>query len=132
MALLSEQARAFLQERRFAVLATVNPDGSPQLTTMWFLLDGDDILMNTRVGRLKERNMRRDPRISICVEDGYRYLTVSGRVRLIEDQRIAQADIYRLAVRYNGEEEARKQMERFSKEQRISLRLPCERVIEYF
>jgi PPOX class probable F420-dependent enzyme len=132
VALLSEQARAFLQERRFAVLATVNPDGSPQLTTMWFLLDGDDILMNTRVGRLKERNMRRDPRISICVEDGYRYLTVSGRVRLIEDQRIAQADIYRLAVRYNGEEEARKQMERFSKEQRISLRLPCERVIEYF
>ena len=50
---LSEIARAFLQELRFAVLATINQDGTPQLTTMWYLLDVDDtILMNTKVGRL--------------------------------------------------------------------------------
>ena len=42
---LSEKARAFLQERRFAVLATINKNGSPQLTTMWYLLDGDTITL---------------------------------------------------------------------------------------
>ncbi len=56
---LSEKARAFLLERRFAVLGTINQHGSPQLTTMWFLLDGDFIMMNTKAGRTKERNMRR-------------------------------------------------------------------------
>ncbi len=65
---LSEKARAYLQELRFAVLATINHDGTPQLTTMWYLLEDDgSILMNTKVGRAKERNMRRDPRISICI-----------------------------------------------------------------
>ncbi len=128
---LSEKARAFLQERRFAVLATINKDGTPQLTTMWYLLEGDTIAMNTKVGRTKERNMRRDPRISVCFEDGYSYLTVSGTVEMIDDPKIAQHDIYRLAVRYDGEEAARQQMEeQFSKETRVTLRLKCERIID--
>ncbi|WP_376795682.1 PPOX class F420-dependent oxidoreductase [Thermogemmatispora sp.] len=132
MAGLSERARAFLQEKpRFGVLATVNADGSPHLTTMWFLLDGDEVLMNTRVGRVKERNMRRDPRVSLCIEDGYRYVTISGRVRLIDDPAIAQADIYRLARSYHDEDGARQQMEHFSKEQRVTVRLACEQVVEY-
>ncbi|WP_069801227.1 PPOX class F420-dependent oxidoreductase [Thermogemmatispora onikobensis] len=131
MAALSERARAFLQEKpRFGVLGTVNADGSPHLTTMWFLLDGDEILMNTKVGRVKERNMRRDPRVSLCVEDGYRYVTISGRVRFIEDPTTAQVDIYRLACYYDGEEQARLQMEHFSREQRVTVRLSCEQVLE--
>jgi PPOX class probable F420-dependent enzyme len=130
---LSEKARALLQERRFAVLGTINKDGSPQLTTMWYLLDGDVILMNTKAGRTKERNMRRDPRISVCIEDGYSYVTISGTVEMIDDLQVAQRDIYRLAVRYNGEEEARRQMEEeFSKETRVTLHLKLEHVIEHF
>src|SRR3989442_13097382 len=100
---LSPNARAFLEQRRFAVLATINKDGTPQLTTMWYLLEGDHIMMNTKAGRLKERNMRRDHRISICVEDGYSYVTISGTLEMIDDQEIAQRDIYRLAVRYDRE-----------------------------
>ena len=130
---LSEKARALLQERRFAVLGTINKDGSPQLTTMWYLLDGDVILMNTKAGRTKERNMRRDPRISVCIEDGYSYVTISGTVEMIDDPQVAQRDIYRLAVRYNGEEEAKRQMEeQFSKETRVTLHLKLEHVIEHF
>jgi PPOX class probable F420-dependent enzyme len=130
---LSEKARALLQERRFAVLGTINKDGSPQLTTMWYLLDGDVILMNTKAGRTKERNMRRDPRISVCIEDGYSYVTISGTVEMVDDPQIAQRDIYRLAVRYNGEEEARRQMEeQFSKETRVTLHLKLEHIIEHF
>ena len=130
---LSEKARSFLLERRFAVLGTINQDGSPQLTTMWFLLDGDFIMMNTKAGRTKERNMRRDPRISVCVPDGYSYVTISGTVEMIDDQQIAQRDIYRLAVRYDGEEEAKRQMEeKFSKETRVTLHLKLEHIIEHF
>jgi len=128
---LSAKARAFLQERRFAVLATINNDGSPQLTTMWYLFENDTILMNTKVGRTKERNMRRDPRISVCFEEGYSYLTISGTVEMIDDPQIAQHDIYRLAARYSGVEIAKQRVqEQFSKEQRVTLRLKCDHVIE--
>jgi len=128
---LSEKARAFLNEKRFAVLATINSNGTPQLTTMWYLLEGDTIVMNTKAGRIKERNMRRDPRIAICVEDGYNYVTISGTVEMIDDPEIAQRDIYRLAVRYDGEEAARQKVaDQFSKERRVTLHLKCEHVIE--
>ena len=131
VATLSEKARAFLNEKRFAVLATINSDGTPQLTTMWYLLEGDTIVMNTKAGRIKERNMRRDPRIAICVEDGYNYVTISGTVEMIDDPEIAQRDIYRLAVRYDGEEADRQKVaDQFSKERRITLHLKCEHVIE--
>lgn len=131
---LSEKARAFLREKRFAVLATLNRDGTPQLTTMWYLLENDGtILMNTKAGRLKERNMRRDPRISVCFEDNYNYLTIKGRVEMIDDPQISQRDIYRLSARYHGEEKAKKQMEnQFSREQRVTLRLEPESIVEYF
>jgi PPOX class probable F420-dependent enzyme len=130
---LSEKVRAFLQERRFAVLGTINSDGSPQLTTMWYLLEGDTIVMNTKAGRRKERNIRRNPHISICVPDEYSYVTISGTVEIIDDPKIAQHDIYRLAVRYDGEEAAKRQVEeQFSKESRVTLHLKCERVIEHW
>src|SRR5437660_10020286 len=131
---LSEKARAYLREKRFAVLATLNKDGMPQLTTMWYLLEDDGtILMNTKVGRVKERNMRRDPRISVCVAEAYNYITLSGKVEMIDDPEIAQRDIFRLSSRYHGEEKAKRQMEnQFSKEQRVTLRLKPEHIIEYF
>jgi PPOX class probable F420-dependent enzyme len=130
---LSDKARAFLEEKRFAVLATINRDGTPQLTTMWYELQGDEIMMNTADGRVKANNLRRDPRIAICLEDGYSYLTISGRVRLEADQAIAQADIQRLAERYHNPEKAAQMMrDQFSKQQRITLRLAIERVIEKF
>jgi len=130
---LSDKARAFLQEPRFAVLGTLNKDGTPQLTTMWYLLEGDTIMMNTKAARVKERNMRRDPRISICVPDGYDYVTIIGTVEMIDDPEIGQRDIHRLAVRYDGEESAKRQMEeKFSKQTRVTLHLKCEHVIEHW
>lgn len=130
---LSDQTRAFLAEKRFAVLATINKDGTPQLTTMWYLLEGDTIVMNTKVGRLKERNMRRDPRISVCFEDEYYYLTISGTVEMIDDPEIAQRDIARLAIRYDGEESGKRQVaNKFSKEERVTLHLKIEHMVEKF
>src|SRR4029078_10446434 len=114
---LSDQARAFLEAKRFAVLATINANGTPQLTTMWYELQGDGIMMNTKVGRTKEQNLRRDQRISICVEDGYRYVTRAATARLIDDQPTAQADIQRLAERYHPAEKAAQMVrDQFTKE----------------
>jgi PPOX class probable F420-dependent enzyme len=124
MSTLTPAIRSFLEEPRFAVLATVNPDGSPQQTVMWYLLEGDTIMMNTARGRRKDRNLLNDGRISICVEDGYRYVTISGQGELVETPDIAQADIRRLAVRYHGEAEAdRMVVEGFATQERITIRL---------
>src|SRR5262245_33667779 len=126
----SDAVRQFLQEKRFAVLATIGRDSVPQQTVMWYELRGDTIVMNTAAGRVKDAYLRRDPRASICVEDGYRFVTISGTVQMIEDHTTAQDDIYRLAVRYNGEETAARQVrESFSKQQRVTLYLSIERVI---
>lgn len=130
---LSEQARAFLAEKRFAVLATINQDGTPQLTVMWYDLDGDEILMNTAVSRHKDHNLRRDPRVSLCVEDGYNYVTLYGVARLTEDQATAQADIHRLARRYHPPQRADEMMQaQFSKQERLTIRMSIERVSTHF
>ena len=127
----SERARAFLQEKRFAVLATIQNDGTPQLTTMWYMLEGNTIVMNTKAGRFKEHNIRRDPRVAICWEDDYNYLSVNGIAEIIDDPQTTQQDIYRLAARYHGEEGARQQMqESFSQEQRVTFRITCDHIIE--
>jgi PPOX class probable F420-dependent enzyme len=102
--MLTESMRAFLEEPRFAVLATHMPDGRIQQTVMWYELRGDTIMMNTTRDRVKARNLRHDPRVSICVEDGYNYLTLEGRVsEVIDDPEIAVGDIYALARRYHGD-----------------------------
>ena len=98
---LTDAQRAFLEEPRFAVLATTMEDGRIQQTVMWYELRGDQIMMNTVPGRVKERNISRDPRVSVCVEDGYKFVTIQGRVvETIDDQDIAREDIVALARRY--------------------------------
>ena len=98
--ILTTAVRTFLDERRFATLATIAADGTPQLTVMWYLRRGDTIVFNTEAGRQKERNLRRDQRIALCVEDGYRYVSVNGIVEVIDGQAISHADIRELTARY--------------------------------
>lgn len=127
--MLSDAVRAFLSEPRFAVLATVGADGLPQQTVMWYELQGNEIMMNTAEGRVKAGNLRRDPRVSICFEDGYRYVTIAGTAELIDDQEQAQADIAALAVRYHGPEAAQSQIDTFRTQHRITLRVSIEHVV---
>ena len=121
---LSDDICRFLEQPHYAVLATVNADGTPQLTVVWYELQGDVVMMNTAAGRLKDRNLRRDPRAAVCVTaDGYG-VTFKGTVELIDDQEIAQADIHQLAVRYDGPESAdRQSRDQFGKEHRVTIRL---------
>jgi PPOX class probable F420-dependent enzyme len=130
---LTPDQRAFLEGRHFAVLGTTNASGAPHLTIMWYLLDGDEIVFNTKAGRTKQSNLQRDPRVSLLVyaDDGYQYMRIDGRVTTITDPEIAHRDIARLAVRYDGEEQAKKAIARFNSEERISYRLPTARVYDY-
>lgn len=127
---LSEAARAFLNEPRFGVLGTINADGSIQQTVMWYLLDGDEILMNTARGRVKAANLETNPRVSLCVEDGYRFVTIGGPVRLTYDQQQTHADIVRIGSKYVDESRIREMYEQQFKPQfRISIHLPIGRAI---
>lgn len=127
---LDATVREFLDEKRFAVLGTINSDGTPQLTVMWYELRDNTIVMNTSLSRVKGRNLQRDTRISVCVEDGYRYVTITGAARLDDDPTTAQADIRALAIRYHGQEEGERQSrEMFSRQQRVSIYLPIGKVI---
>jgi PPOX class probable F420-dependent enzyme len=101
--LTDEQAR-LLQEPNFATVATVNPDGSPQLSIVWIDWDGERVLFNTAVGRVKPRNLERDPRVSVLVldrEDGYRWVAVRGAAELTTEG--ADEHIHKLAREYTGE-----------------------------
>lgn len=125
---LNDRVRAFLEAPRFAVLATLNRDGTAQQSTMWFELQGDAIMMNTAAGRKKVGNMERDPRVSLCIPDGYTYVTLKGRVELNYDKEQGQSDIARLAVRYHGPEEAQRVIPAYREQHRISIRMTVDHV----
>ena len=122
--------RKFLEERHFAVIGTTNPDGSPHLAVMWYLLDGDDIIVNSAQGRIKDRNLARDPRMSLVVEDEYRWIRIDGRARIDHDQKITHEDIRRLASRYYQDEREVDDAVRnnFSTQHRITYRLALRRI----
>ena len=85
---LNDETRRLLDGRHFAVMATINPDGSPQTSAMWVGRDGDDVLFSTVAGRRKHRNLVRDPRISITVldsDDPYNYVELRGTTTFTED-----------------------------------------------
>jgi len=96
--LLTEETKAI------AFLATIMPDGSPQVTPVWFNTDGQHILINTVKGRTKERNMRARPQISLVIMDisnTYRYIQIRGRVaEIMEDG--AREHINILAGKYTN------------------------------
>ncbi len=126
---LSPAVRAFLEEKRHCVLATVGRDGLPHQTVLWYELQGDRIMMNTKVGRAKEKNLRRDPRISFCIEDEYRYVTIKGSALLDYERERSQADIKALATRYYGPEKAEDRTRtQFVKEDRVSIYMTIESV----
>jgi PPOX class probable F420-dependent enzyme len=96
--LLKPETRAFL------FLATTMPDGSPQLTPVWFDYDGEHILINTNEGRVKDQNMKERPKVAMVVQDPtdpYRYLGIRGEV-VSYTREGGDEHIDMLARRYRG------------------------------
>lgn len=90
--------------KAMAFLATLMADGSPQVTPVWFNSDGEHILVNSAKGRVKDRNMRRSPKVAltlIAMEDAYRYLQIRGEVVEITEENAAE-HIHALSIKYRG------------------------------
>jgi len=88
MATLPDRVRELIDDVNFGIVATVNADGSPQTSVLWIKRDGDDLLFATVRGRRKERNMARDPRVSVTVinaQDGYEYAEIRGTASITEE-----------------------------------------------
>lgn len=103
MTTLTDKAKDLLDRPVFASFATINPDGSPQTSTMWVTRDGDDVLIGTLRNRQKARNLARDNRVSVLLtdpEDGYSYVEIRGTVTLSEDG--ARDLMNELSHKYDG------------------------------
>jgi PPOX class probable F420-dependent enzyme len=115
------------QKRAFAHLATIMPDGSPQVTPVWCDYDGTHIRINSAKGRVKDANMRRNPHVALEIMDPdnpYRYLAVRGRVTEITEVG-ADAHIDSLAKKYLGQD---RYPYRGRGEQRVIYKIQPERI----
>ena len=106
MAELTGKARELFEDPNLGFLATVMPDGSPQVSPVWVDVENGYVRFNTATGRVKDRNIRRDPRVAISVanrDDPYDKVDVRGRVVDIVEGDEAEAHIDALSQKYRGE-----------------------------
>jgi len=104
--MIPEKFSDLMEKKVFAGLATIMPDGTPQVTPVWIDYDGENLLVNTAVGRQKDKNLQRDPKVSVMLmdpENPYRYLEIRGRVveRTLDG---ADDHINKMAKKYLGQD----------------------------
>ena len=127
-ALKPELREWVLAELRYAVLAINTGDGAPSQSVMWFDLDPDEhdvILMNTKVERLKYRQLRRDPRVSVLFENGLDWTSMRGNATLDATFQPALDHIQALARRYGSDPS------RFEGQERVIIRIKIDKVVRH-
>lgn len=134
---IPDDIRAFIDDTRFATIATTDADGAPRQAVIWYTVDGDEIVLNSAVGRRWPANLVRDARVAFSVidaSDGYRWIGMTGVVSVVEDQAIAQADIAGMARRYHADDPEKAERlirNRFERQARISFRMRVLTVIRH-
>jgi PPOX class probable F420-dependent enzyme len=106
MATIPASHADLLEKKAFANLATLNADGSPQVTPVWVDFDGSNVLVNTARGRVKTKKLAREPRVPLSISDPenpYRYLGIQGRVADMTEAG-ADAHIDKMAKKYMGKD----------------------------
>jgi PPOX class probable F420-dependent enzyme len=101
---IPDSHKDLLERPIYAVVTTIMPDGQPQSTVVWVDYDGEYVRFNTARGRRKDKNLKRDPRVSIVLvdpEDGYHWLEVRGSVE--EDEARGREHIEQLSHKYEGQ-----------------------------
>ncbi|GGR76631.1 PPOX class F420-dependent enzyme [Micromonospora fulviviridis] len=130
-----EQWRAFVTAgTRTGKLATVRADGSPHVAPIWFVLDGDDLVFNTGRSSVKGRNLARDPRAALTVDEEhapYAFVTVRGPVTIGEDPVESLPWSTRIAARYMGAERAEEYGRRNAVPGELLVRLRAEHVVAF-
>jgi PPOX class probable F420-dependent enzyme len=130
--ILNDAVRKLLDDPNLAVLATINPDGSPQASVVWVSRDGDDVLISTAAGRRKDKNLRRDPRVSLSIidkDDPLQYAEIRGEATVTEDvdRRFAAA----LAEDYEGPGAGQEYLDLPPEIVRVVVRITPRRVLGY-
>jgi PPOX class probable F420-dependent enzyme len=128
MATLTEQQAQLFLDPNYGVVMTLRRDGSPQMTVVWLDWDGEHVVFNTAEGRVKPRNIRRNPTVGVFVmnpEDPYQWIAVTGTAKMTHDG--AAEHIDKLAKKYLGRDSFGLQ----PGEQRIIVRIRPERVTAY-
>jgi PPOX class probable F420-dependent enzyme len=103
---LTDKQKQYLDDKTFGHIATINKDGSPQVTPVWVERDGDTVIVNSEDTRLKVRNLRRDPRVSISIQNlanPYEYIEIRGKAIEITPKGGFEG-IDRLAKKYMGQD----------------------------
>src|SRR5437762_10156605 len=106
MAIIPDTFSELFQKKTFAQLATLMPDGTPQVTPVWCDYDGTHVVINSAKGRTKDINMRRNPHVALSIQDPenpYRHLSLKGKVVEITENG-ADAHIDKLAKKYTGKD----------------------------
>ncbi len=101
---LNDAQKKYLADKNFGHVATLNKDGSPQVSPVWVEFDGEHVIVNSEEKRLKVRNLKRDPRVSISILNGenpYEYIEIRGKVVEITAEGGSEG-IDRLAKKYMG------------------------------
>lgn len=125
--------RAFVDQPGYLRLATLMPDGAPQLTVLWYRRVDDALHVVCPQSAQKVRNLERDGRVSGVVEDPatpHRFLELRGRGEVVRDDAFARSELRHIAARYIGAE-ADPFVDRLSAEPRVVLELTPEQVIRY-
>lgn len=129
-AALSEELKALLDTPVFVTVATIQPDGSPQMSPVWVKRDGDDVLISTTTGRRKERNLARDPRVSVVVQPfdaPYTYAEIRGTATLTTDG--GQDLIDELSLKYTGKPYAEFNPDSGEDDPRVVVRITPRKVV---
>jgi len=106
MAIIPDNFLDLFQKKAFANLATLMPDGSPQVTPVWVDYDGSHVIINSARGRQKDKNMQKNAKVALSILDPdnpYRYLEIRGKVDAITEQG-ADAHIDKMAKKYMGKD----------------------------
>lgn len=104
MARLTDRAKQLIDGKNFASVATLMPDGSPQVAPVWVDREGDTVVINTTVTRQRYRNIKRDPRVALCIfdqNDPYSKVLIRGKVAEITKAG-AEDHIDKLSMKYHG------------------------------
>jgi PPOX class probable F420-dependent enzyme len=136
ISLSPEEVSAYLASARTAVLVTIGPDGVPDPVGMWFVMEGDDVVMRTYAKSQKVRNLERDPRVSVLIEDGESYETLrgvqlTGEVTLSRDIDAVLDVVAGLAAKYDGVTDLDRESLRSYAGKQSVLRLRPEQVVSW-
>ena len=132
--MFTAEEQALLDMPSLARIATLMPDGSPQITVMWFRPEGDTLRMVTPASAKKVTNLERDGRVSVIVEEpgnAYNFVEVRGQIEVVRDDAGARAELVKIATRYIGSDRAAAYAGGLSADPRVILVIHAKKTVHH-